>query len=73
MEFVLGLVIGFFGGGFVGILLMCILQSKNGGENDFLSFGKFAGSYIFFNDPYKKIFNIYRRLFLFPFPILDSS
>lgn len=35
MCFVLGLIIGFFGGGFVGILLMCILQSKNGGENDF--------------------------------------
>ena len=35
MEFVLGLVIGFFGGGVIGILLMCILQSKNGGENDY--------------------------------------
>lgn len=35
MEFVWGFVIGFFIGGFIGILLMCILQSKNGGEKDF--------------------------------------
>lgn len=35
MEFVWGFVVGFFVGGFIGILLMCILQSKNGGEKDF--------------------------------------